>query len=499
MRSLVVGLYSRIVLAVFLSSCVCASLLQPAVDDLAAARQLFRQGDFHKAAAAFEKIIAHEPSPQAYFGLVESLLKLDDVKSADEGSQRALTAYPKVAYVHAARGDVLFRRGMFPEAGDEYKAALALDPDCARALLGQGKIEEARSRRRAARQHVESAHNLDPEDGDALYEWSIRQQYPDNVAGLEHHLAEFRSDPDFERHEHEYLDLLKALAGRKVWILDPEVKQAELKMEPVVSMGIAVERRGFGLRVGFNDRASTTLLLDTGASGVTITRRFAEKIGARKLSDQVLQGIGKGGTAGYQAWVDKITVGDLTFHNCFVHVVPQTVAEVDGLIGTDVFVQFLVAIDFPTHKLRLAALPEPRPDSQAAPDDPSPAYGFGHILLLPTSAGEKASGLFVLDTGSNINSISNERSSLLSQMRRLDVRSYGVGGGTNSAFTADGVALQFANVRRRDQSLHSMDMHSLSKNLGTEVSGLIGFAALEDVKVLINYRDGWVKIEEKGK
>src|SRR5262249_1891242 len=159
--------------------------------------------------------------------------------------------------------------------------------------------------------------------------------------GLEKHLAEFRNDAETEGHERDYLELLKALAGREVWILRPEVARAEQKLEPMF-IGPGLPIRGYGLRVSFNGGASALLLLDTGASGVTITRKFGEKIGGRKLADQALEGVGKGSaTHGYSAWVDKVTIGNLEFHDCFVHVVPQTVADADGLVGTDVFEKFL--------------------------------------------------------------------------------------------------------------------------------------------------------------
>ena len=38
---------------------------------------------------------------------------------------------------------------------------------------------------------------------------------------------------------------------------------------------------------------------------------------------------------------------------------------------------------------------------------------------------------------------------------------------------------------------------SVSKDLGTELSGQIGFSAMEEMKVLINYRDGLVKFVGK--
>ena len=501
MRSASVGISSLFLVTLLLPAMGAAqSALNAPEDPLIAARSLLRQGDFRGSVAAFQKIIDGRPSPQAYVGLVQSLLKLDDVKTAEERSREAVGAFAGSASAHAARGDVLFRRGLIPEAQDEYKAALNLDPNCARAWLGMGKIEEARARRSLAKEDVLKARELDPDDGDALYEWAVRQAYPISVEALDKHLSEFHSDPEFEKHEREYLELLKALAGRKVWILDRDVAQAEIKMEPLL-FGSAFELRGYGVRVKFNDRASALLLLDTGASGVTITRKFAEKIGARKLSDQVLQGIGKGGASGYQALVDKTSVGDIQFHDCLIHVVPQTIAQVDGLMGTDIFSQFLVTVDFPMRKLRLsrsfpAATSE---DSGSSAETFSPAYGFGHLLLLPTKASDKAAGLFVLDSGSNVSSISNELSLSMKQMRPLNVQAFGVGGAANSAFIADDVMLQFAGMRRHGERLITVDLHSISKNMGTEASGQIGFATLEKLRLTIDYRDGLVKFEEKSK
>lgn len=471
-------------------------------ETLAAPRLLFRQGDFQGAAAAFRKMIEDRPSPEAYAGLVQSFLKLDDVKSSEESSRQALETFPLSALAHATRGDVYFRRGLITEAVNEYKTALQRDEACARAWLGRGKIEAVLARRSLATSAVRKAHELDPGDGDALYEWAIRRPYPENIAALEKHLSEFRSDPETEGHERDYMELLRALAGRQVWILSPDVGRSELKLESL-SAGPGLGSRGHGLRVSFNDRASSTLLLDTGASGVTITRKFAQKIGARKLSDTSLEGVGKGHAAhGYQAWVDKVVIGDLQFHDCFVHVAPDAVAGLDGMIGTDVFVRFLVTVDFPARKLRLDPLAAPSATDDDPPAEPpglSQAFAFGHFLLLRTQAGDKASGLFVIDSGSNLSSISPELAKQLNQMRPLNTTVTGMSGGVNSAFIADNVTLQFGKMRRQDQRVITVDLHSVSKNLGTEISGQIGFNTLENLKVVIDYRDGLVDFVEKNR
>jgi predicted aspartyl protease len=468
----------------------------PAPDGLSTARRLLRQGDFHGAVAAFETMRASQPSPELYAGLVQSFLKLDDVKSAEDASRKGLEAFPQSALAHATRGEAYFRRGLLVEAENEYQSALQIDEACARARLGRGKIEAVKARRSQAKASVTRAHELDADDGDALYEWAIRQPYPESVAALEKHLADFRSDPELEGHERDYKDLLKALAGRPVWILSPEITRAQLKLDTLIS-GPGLGTRGYGLRVRFNDRAGITLLLDTGASGITITRRFAEKIGARRLSDAAISGVGKtGATHGYQAWVDKVSIGNLDFHDCFVHVAPDSVAGLDGVIGSDVFENFLVIVDFPAHKLLLEPLPTSSPDGPHTDLTAlTPAFAFGHLLLLETQVGERNGGLFVIDSGANLTNITPEAARRMGEMRPLHNTVIGLSGGVNSSFVGDDVTLQFGGMRRSDQHIISVDLHSVSKNVGTEVSGLIGFSTLESMKLVIDYRDGWVRFE----
>jgi len=249
MRSGVVYKFYLLLLIVVLAPLSVAQSL-PVTDDgaLANARRLFRQADFRAAANAFRKIIDANPSAQAYAGLVRSLLKADDVKAAEESSQKALAAFTESAIIHAVRGDVDYRRGFIPQAEDEYGAALKLDDKCARAWLGQGKVDAVYVRRSQAKTAIAKAHDLDAQDSDAFYEWAIRLPYPENVAALERHLAEFHNDPEEERHEREYKDFIKALAGRKTWIPARDVERTEIKMD-ALTVGARMVLRGFGLRV----------------------------------------------------------------------------------------------------------------------------------------------------------------------------------------------------------------------------------------------------------
>jgi tetratricopeptide (TPR) repeat protein len=491
-RSLAVTRFSALLVIFLATGWAAQSSLPTTTPSLAEARRLFKQAKFREAATTYRALLEKTPSAEAYSGLVQSWLKLDDVKAADESSKQALGTFPNAAAAHAGRGDVYFRQGLIPEAEAEYKTAIGLDGRSARAWLGQGKIDAVFARRSDSKTAVARAHELDPDDGDALYEWALRQPYPQNAAALEKHLGEFRNDEEAERHEREYIDFIKALAGRKVWVPAREIERSEIKLE-LLTMGTTMAHRGYGIRVRLNDRATVTLLLDTGSSGVIVTRKLAEKIGAVKLSDQGLEGVGKnGGSAGYKAWVDKIVIGDLEFHDCFIHATPREIAGVDGTIGADVFEKYLITVDFPGRKLRLDPVPPSDPDSLAQ------AFSLGHLLLLPTEIGKKASGLFALDTGANANTITPELGKSVPEMRLINTPVYGASGAVNSTFMANDATLRFAGVRKTGERISTVDLHSVSKDLGVELSGQIGFSAVEEMKVLINYHTGQVGFVGKG-
>ncbi|MGE5324704.1 MAG: aspartyl protease family protein [Actinomycetota bacterium] len=462
---------------------------------LAAAQADFNRGDFHAAAADYQLVIEKAPLlAEAHAGLVHSFLKLDDVDAAQRASQEALQVLPHSPEVLAADGDVLFRRGLLADAKERYQAAVQLDAKCARAWFGMGRIQSAESHRSRSRDAFARAHELDPNDGDILYYWAVRLPFPQNVTELRRHMALYRNDEERERHEREYIDFLQALNGRKVWILTRQVPRTEIKLQPVIS---SVENgpRAYSLKVKLNDRASGTAMLDTGASGLTISKKLAKKAHAIRLSVHSLEGVGNSGPAkGYEAWVDKVTIGDLEFHDCHVHVSPRESPDYDGLIGTDVFEQYLVSIDFPSRQLRLEPMPAGTPSGD---DSFSSFYRFGHIMLMPTSVGDIVHGLFVLDTGASTNSMSPGIARRVSTVRSSDIPVNGVSGRVSNVFTADQTVLQFSRFRQPHENMITFDLHGLSKDLGTEISGLIGFATLKKMTITIDYRDGMVGFDYK--
>ena len=139
-----------------------------------------------------------------------------------------------------------------------------------------------------------------------------------------------------------------------------KVSATEAKLEPRM-----LDARRFGsyeLGVKVNG-VKAMLELDTGAGGILVSTRIAEKAGLAKIADNAIGGIGdKGAANGYVAFAEKVQIGELEFQNCYIDVVDKKRSlDVDGLIGADVFSSYLVDIDFPNRKLKLSQLP-PYPD-----------------------------------------------------------------------------------------------------------------------------------------
>ena len=154
-----------------------------------------------------------------------------------------------------------------------------------------------------------------------------------------------------------------------------KVTKAEMDLEPLLDRPGHI--RAYGLTIRIND-TSARLVMDTGVSGISIDEELADKAGVKKLADTT-GGIGdEHEGASYIGWADKIRVGNLEFENCQVDVLKERTIAEHGIIGTNVFRDFLVDIDMPKHKLKLSQLPpypdQPKPQQSLASDSGTNKY-----------------------------------------------------------------------------------------------------------------------------
>jgi Flp pilus assembly protein TadD len=480
---------------------------------LASANALLKEGKLSDAAAAFKAIVEKDPaSAEAQVGLVRSLLRARKLDEAEEGGKKAVAAAPSSAPVHGALGDVDFRAGKFAEAETEYRTALRLDGNSARAWFGMARMFDMVSMHKQAKNAFARAHQLDPDDKQIYYEWLESLSYTERLEAVKKAAGDHPSE-----REQQHISYLTAAVQKKPWVLASEIKRTEIKMQPYGRHETFVDRgsqigmipisKGYGLQVKFNDRASAVLLLDTGAGGVIIGRKLGEKAGVVKIADSFVGGIGdQGPVQAYFGWVDKINIGGIEFHNCIVEVSSRNdIADEAGLIGTDVFEKFLVTLDFKEWKLLLAPLPG-NPNAPAKDDEPQDRYiapemqsftkiwRFGHDLVIPVVVSDRVMGNFILDTGADSNTMTPRMAQQVTKVSYQGGAVKGVSGSVRQVLQGDKVILQFARVRVRSDDVFVFDS-SVSNYHGTEIAGFIGIKTLVQMKMTIDYRDGLVNLE----
>lgn len=521
--------------------------------DLTAADKLYQSGKFAEAGEKYKAIVTSDASlVAAQVGLVRSELRSGKVDDAFASCTTYLAAQPNSAPLLAAMGDIQFRLAKMAEAEGAYLKALKIDPKNVQARLGLARLYRAYSLYRQSYNQLQMAHDAAPNDPEVQRRWFGQLPRKERIAAIEAYLAgPHPDDADQTRHWEQYLAFLKATADKPVHAcrLVNRVDVTETKLENlyrdprhVIALGLVVKLNNHNAK----------LEVDSGASGIMVGRKAAEKAGLTHVSDVSYHGIGdKGAQSGYIAVADHIKIGELEFQDCLVEVSDRaSVIDEDGLIGTDVFSSYLIDADLPNQKLKLLPLPK-RPDEsaapsslktqgegQAAPDDKDdrddkdeaeepekkdsnsgvPAttekiprrlpqdryiapemanwtkvFRFGHTLLIPTSVDHSPPMLFIIDTGASFTGISQRAAHQVtktSQDALTQVK--GLSGNVDKVYRADNANIAFAHMAQRNQSVVSLDLSGLSHNVGTEVSGFIGFETLRLLEMKIDYRDGLV-------
>jgi len=430
----------------------------------------------------------------------------EGVATAWKLAQQALTEAPDSPPAHEFRGEVLFRRGDFAQAENEFRAALKVDANFALAWWGLARIAECTSLHKTAAQYFARAYELNPKDPRIFRDWAVRLHGRQHIEALEKYAAmadASRSEADLEELRR-HIQLDRALNGRRLLALATPYEKTEIPLMPLISE--ATHMRTYGLAVDLNGR-SLKLLLDTGASGVLIPRWAADRAGVARLADATFGGFGDNikSPRGYLGIAERLRIGDVEFHDALIKASDQeVVGTADGLIGTDVFSEFLITLDFAGRKLRLDRLPGYQPGDEELHDrvvntgmrNFVPVFRFGHMLLVPTRVNDSRDVHFVLDTGSAKTLISYEMAEEAGKLSRDDrTRINGISGQVADVYQTGDLFLQFGGFRQKNLGMTAFDMWEQSRRAGTEISGFLGLPLLNLFTLTIDYRDGLVNFD----
>ena len=380
------------------------------------------------------------------------------------------------------------------------------------------RLQGLNSQYATARKLLLSAHQIDPEDPEIRAAWIKTLPAAQRIPETEAYLAAPRADTADDRRDMQTdLEELKAWAAepRKPCTMISTATIAEIPFVPILTN--SEHTIGYGLDVKINNHTAR-IAIDTGynariavdgVSGLLINRLVAQRSGVKPLFHNDVAGSGGDAPrAGYIAYADSLSIGDIEFHDCAVQVMASNFANgADGVFSMDLLSSFLVTLDYPTKRLLLGPLP-PRPTTipqsnglynrYVAPEmsDYTPILRSGSDLILPLSVNGKRPMLFGVYTGI-LESVMSPGAAFEIAKGHNDPR-YELRGSSGKlplSFPMGNVVLSLGALSWGESSFANFDTFRFTDDVGAEISGMIGLRTLSRMTLHIDYRDGLVKFD----
>ena len=487
-----------------------------------AAEAALNRNDAARAEGLFREALAATPGNEAaHEGLVRALISQNKVADAGKEADAWTAASPASSMAMVAVADARLRQGSPRTALALFIKASQAEPCNPRAYYGIASVDDLAGRHATAKRAIEQAYALHPTDDDIHTRWISNLQRTERLAKWSDYVVHSDQISDSDR-----LKLKVRLQKESLY------SPSDCRMAPTSPTEAKVPMDwvpgGWGLEVKFNGKGRH-LQIDTGASGITISRAAAMFLGIQRQDQTEMGGVGDDGNVKTSiAHVASVKIGGIEFINCAVEILEKwSVVESDGLIGGDVFRDSLLTLDFPDHQLRISPLPtrpgETKPatspntaaeDQPAEPRDPYIApemanwqrlYRNGHMLLMPTglvdtrrikddSAWQEK--LFLLDSGAQQSLISPRAAAEVTNIwRDWNHQFQGISGQVSQVFEAGAFTFAFAGVRVTSPSMNSIETTGLSHSNGVEISGFIGAPVLYQLVMHIDYRDNLINFE----
>ncbi len=462
--------------------------VDPAAGALAAGRDALAARKWSECLAAFERAAAASMTPaEALAGASRCALGSDQAARGLDLARRASAADPALPAARGALGEALIRAGELEEALALFAELAAAAPDDARAQLGLGRLRVAEGEAEAGIAALDRAHTLAPDDPDVLirYAGAVTNR-ADAVRVLERWLALAGSD-DPERRESimSTLAAWKALGDRSVWTIEGPQQRTELPLRTISDSpgsppaGVIVELEAPAAGGKEGKRLRLRCLLDTGASGLYLSRRIAERLLRAEVSHgAVYGGGGSGRHETTRVILPAVQAGSLKFSDALAHIADGEVDRgdrYDAILGVDVFERFRTTLDLPGRKI-VIEVPAP-----AGPGDPPPAGAIqvwsieGQPLVRVGFNGE-ASGLMMLDTGADRTVLALAAAERIQGIRRSrrSAPAWGYGGAIGQVEDVSGLALRIPPIDEDRVSAVGIDLSRRSRLSGVEISGYLG-------------------------
>ena len=459
-----------------------ASEIQLQLGDL-----LFSEGKYLDSLDAYRNALKTAPPDslrRPRIGVIASALRVAEFDLARIEAEKLFQADPKGPDSMTLYGDALWSSGLFQEAENEYRDALAASPELPRGHHGMAKALAARSRLDEAMAEAQEALKLAPREPEFHHTVGViferEHRYEEASAAFASYVNllpnKDRSEKaQWTRAEIRFLDSFKGRtpfdfgSGEQTW-----------------TVPIRIDNDKVLVSVKVNGGSPQDFVLDTGAEQTVVSRDVARRRGILPITYIQTAGVGDVGLRGLQVGrIDSLEVGPMKVRNipCLIKNPPLSdlpAREPESF--SPIALGLSMRVDYARHELVMA---RSLPKATYATELPLRLYRLATVRGIVN--GRPAT--FVVDTGGEVISISAATAGLVStpgSFRRIPLKVYGTSGWDKDAFLLPNVDLEFESIRFSKIPVVVLNLKAPSALLGFQLGGIVGHKFLSKYRVSID-------------
>jgi len=473
---------------------------EAAAIQLQAGDLFYSQGLFQESLAAYQNALKSPDiriARRARAGVVQSALRVAEFETAKDEAATLLKGDPRNPVSMTLYGDTLWASGLFEEAENEYRDALAIQPDLARGRHGLARSLAARSKLEPAMNEAQAALRSAPRDLEihhtvgTIYE---RMHKYEEAAAAYSNYVNLLPNKD--------TSVKAAWSRAEIRFLRSFGERIPFEMEPgaeniLYTVNFRTVNDKVIIKAKINGSSDQDFIVDTGSENTVVSRRTAQRLDITPVTYTLSAGVGDVGLRGLQlARIDTLEVGSLKLRNlpCIIKNPPLRdipVREAESL--SPIALGFSMIIDYKRHLLTIGRhLPEEHPDFELPL----------HLYRLATVRGmvdQNHPTSFVVDTGGEVISISQSMATSIGKQgsgRKIALKVYGTSGWDRDAFLLPGVDLAFDHIEYKNFPVVVLNLAAPSALLGFQVGGIVGHRFLSKYRVGIDLEHSTLRLKE---